>query len=139
MDKDEAHKQEPVRAWFTADEFVEMADRRIKEWAKQEQGEPVAWMHTMIDDVVVGHRPADLNVHPDRWMPLYKDPTPCQTCQALARTVMMDQTAHDTTPPAAKRPWTGLTDEEAQWIYDNGRTPSGMMEMVEAKLKEKNT
>jgi hypothetical protein len=35
MDKDEAHKQEPVRAWFTADEFVEMADRRMKEWAKQ--------------------------------------------------------------------------------------------------------
>ena len=63
--------------------------------------EPVAWMHTMIDDVVVGHRPADLNVHPDRWMPLYKDPTPCKTCEALARTVMMDQTAHDTTPPAA--------------------------------------
>jgi hypothetical protein len=35
--------------------------------------------------------------------------------------------------------WVGLTDEEAQWIYDNGRTPSGMMEMVEAKLKQKNT
>jgi hypothetical protein len=63
---------------------------------------PVAWMHTMLDDVVVGHRPADLNVHPDRWMPLYKDPTPCKTCEALARTVMMDQTAHDTTPPAAR-------------------------------------
>ena len=43
-----------------------------------------------------------------------------------------------TTPPAAQRPWIGLTDEEAQWIYDNGRTPSGMMEMVEAKLKERN-
>jgi hypothetical protein len=66
--------------------------------------EPVAWMHTMIEDVVVGHRPADLNVHPDRWMPLYKDPTPCQTCEALARTVMMDQTAHDTTPPAQPAP-----------------------------------
>jgi hypothetical protein len=39
----------------------------------------------------------------------------------------------------AQRTWVGLTDEEAQWIYDNGRTPSGMMEMVEAKLKEKNT
>jgi hypothetical protein len=61
-------------------------------------------MHTMIEDVVVGHRPADLNVHPDRWMPLYKDPTPCQTCEALARTVMMDQTAHDTTPPAPPAP-----------------------------------
>ena len=38
-----------------------------------------------------------------------------------------------------KRPWVGLTDAEAQLIYDMGRTPSGMMEMVEAKLKEKNT
>jgi hypothetical protein len=38
----------------------------------------------------------------------------------------------------AQKPWVGLTDEEAQWIYDNGRTPAGMMEMVEAKLKEKN-
>ena len=25
---------------------------------------------------------------------------PCQTCEALARTVMLDQTSHDTTPPA---------------------------------------
>ena len=39
-------------------------------------------------------------------------------------------------PP--QRPWVGLTDEEFQLIYDMGRTPTGMMEMVEAKLKEKN-
>ena len=38
-----------------------------------------------------------------------------------------------------KREWVGLTDEEFQWIYDHGRTPAGMMELVEAKLKEKNT
>jgi hypothetical protein len=44
-----------------------------------------------------------------------------------------------TTPPAASKPWVELTDEEAQWIYDNSRTPSNMMEMVEAKLKEKNS
>ena len=36
------------------------------------------------------------------------------------------------------RPWVGLTDEEFQLIYDMGRTPTGMMEMVEAKLKDKN-
>jgi hypothetical protein len=36
------------------------------------------------------------------------------------------------------RPWVGLTDEEAQWLYDNCRTPSNLIEMVEAKLKEKN-
>ena len=35
MNKDESLKQEPVRGWFTADEFVEMAERRTKEWAKQ--------------------------------------------------------------------------------------------------------
>ena len=49
------------------------------------------------------------------------------------------KTYHDGKPwPVAPKPWVNLTDEEAQWIYDNGRTPSGMMEMVEAKLKEKN-
>jgi hypothetical protein len=71
----------------------------IKAALAQPVQEPVAWMHTMIDDVVIGHQPADLTRHPERWKPLYKDPTPCQTCQALARTVMMDQTAHDTAPP----------------------------------------
>ena len=33
------------------------------------------------------------------FIPLYKDPKPCPTCEALARTVMLDQTSHDTTPP----------------------------------------
>ena len=37
------------------------------------------------------------------------------------------------------RPWVGLTDDEAQWLYDNCRTPSNLIDMVEAKLKEKNT
>jgi hypothetical protein len=51
---------------------------------------------------------------------------PCPTCEALARTVMMDQTAHDTiTPPAAKRQ--PLTDEQIEAVWkvamfeDNGR------------------
>jgi len=56
--------------------------------------EPAAWIHNFIDGVVIAHRPNDIDRHPDRWTALYKDPTPCQTCQALARTVMMDQTAH---------------------------------------------
>jgi len=42
-----------------------------------------------------------------------------------------------THPP--QRTWVGLTDEEAQWLYDNCRTPSNLIDMVEAKLKEKNT
>jgi methionyl-tRNA synthetase len=41
-----------------------------------------------------------------------------------------------THPP--QRTWVGLTDEEAQWLYDNCRTPSNLIDMVEAKLKEKN-
>ena len=70
--------------------------------------EPVAWLHTKIEGVAVPHRPADLDKHPDRWTALYKDPKPCPTCEALARTVMLDQTSHDTTPPQRKP----LTDEE---------------------------
>jgi hypothetical protein len=64
----------------------------------------------------------------------------CQTCEALARTVMMDQTAHDT-PPAAQRQWVGLTDEEMKeacyeaFSYD----PYVIARAIEAKLKEKNT
>jgi len=42
-----------------------------------------------------------------------------------------------TTP--LQRPWVGLTDAESQLIYDMGRTPTGMMKMVEAMLKDKNT
>jgi hypothetical protein len=60
-----------------------------------EKQEPVAWMHTKIEGVVVPHQPADLNKHPDRWESLYKTPPPCPTCEALARTVMMDQTGRD--------------------------------------------
>ena len=41
-----------------------------------------------------------------------------------------------TTPP--QRTWVELTDAEFQLIYDMGRTPAGMMEMVSTMLKEKN-
>ena len=64
----------------------------------------------------------------------------CQTCEALARTVMMDQTAHDT-QTAAQRTWVGLTDDEMKavcvqtWSYD----PYIIARAIEAKLKEKNT
>ena len=59
------------------------------------QQEPVAWLHTKIEGVAVPHRPADLDRHPDRWEALYKTPQPCSTCEALARTVMLDQTGRD--------------------------------------------
>ena len=81
----------------------------IKQALEQPEPEPVAWMHKHIDDTVIAHRPADLDRHPERWMALYAEPKSCQTCEALARTVMLDQTSHDTPP---KREWQGLTDEE---------------------------
>ena len=43
-----------------------------------------------------------------------KLPKPCGTCEALARTVMLDQTSHDTSPPQ-RQP---LTDEEIDKIVD---------------------
>jgi hypothetical protein len=82
----------------------------------QPEQEPVAWMHTMIDNVVIGHRPADLNRHPERWKPL-------------------------TAPPAAQRQWVGLTDEEWQDLSDRyGMILFGRFKNeIEDKLKEKNT
>jgi hypothetical protein len=40
--------------------------------------------------------------------------TPCPTCEALARTVMLDQTSHDTTPQHREP----LTDEAVMYIVD---------------------
>ena len=77
----------------------QIARDAVKEALAQPEQEPVAWLHTKIEGVAVPHRPADLDKHPDRWTPLYKEPKPCPTCEALARTVMLDQTSHDTTPP----------------------------------------
>ena len=84
----------------------------VREKQAQPEQEPVAWMHTKLDGVVVPHRPADLSRHPDRWEALYKTPPPCPTCEALARTVMLDQTYHDNISPQRKP----LTDEEIRAI-----------------------
>ena len=104
------------------------------------QQEPVAWMHTKIDDLFITHRPADIRRHPDRWMALYKDPTPCPTCEALARTVMLDQTYHENISP--QRTWVGLTDEERNQVaWSCGAMSADWLEFadaIEAKLREKN-
>jgi hypothetical protein len=71
---------------------------------------------------------------------------PCPTCEALARTVMLDQTSHDTTPPQRKP----LTDEEIEKCYETtGHYQTlrpqdrfavfALARALEAKLKEKNT
>jgi hypothetical protein len=96
--------------------------------------EPVAWIHNFIEGgISIGKRPADLNRHPDRWTALYKDPKPCPTCEALARTVMLDQTAHDTPP---QRTWVGLTAQEAADCWSTSATKT--WQAIEQALKEKN-
>ena len=96
--------------------------------------EPVAWIHNFIDGGFTKSRPNDLDRYPDRWTALYKDPTPCKTCEALARTVMMDQTSHDT-----KREWVGLTEQEQSDIaWEKDKSRIWIVTATEAKLKEKN-
>ena len=107
--------------------------------------EPVAWIHNFIDGgISIGKRPADLERHPDRWTALYKDPKPCPTCEALCRTVMLDQTSHDVTLP--QRTWVGLTDEEVElyWDWEDFQTGAGrstildMVRDIESRIKDKN-
>ena len=61
----------------------------------------------------------------------------CQTCEALARAVMMDQTSHDT-----RKEWNGLTDEDMfdLWIRSPAETEDrfGFARAIEQALKEKN-
>ena len=62
--------------------------------------------------------------------------TTCPTCEALARTVMLDQTSHDTPP---QRQWVDLTDEEISDIAINN--PPSVHEFaraIETKLRSKN-
>lgn len=137
--------------------------------------EPVAW-RTFDGEGGYDYRTYDTNEdYADEWEkrnpnhkgwvePLYKDPKPCPTCEALARTVMLDQTSHDTRPQPQrteqepvidksaairiatalgwepKREWVGLTDEEIEIIYAecNVWDKFEYERMLEAKLKEKN-
>jgi hypothetical protein len=115
------------------DDAIGIARRTLRARFAQPEPEPVAWLHRFIEHgISIGKKPVDLDKYPDRWMPVYKDPTPCQTCEALARTVMMDQTSHDT----PQREWQGLTNEEIHSIpMLNKRHYARAME---AKLKAKN-
>jgi hypothetical protein len=133
---------------------------------------PVAWVETL--ENAQPHCVTDLKycsvMQHERgehlkYIPLYKDPTPCQTCESLARTVMMDQTSHDTPPQHRKPPtqdlsapltvngvpmypqreWQGLTRDEISEIWSVIEREDDVMHEVqrfaraiEAKLKAKN-
>lgn len=80
---------------------------------------------------------------------LYTSPQPCPTCEALARTVMLDQTSHD----AQRKPLT-ITEESAwdlaRYVYARSNpheSPQILLSAMEIKqiieaaygIKEKNT
>ena len=127
------------RARELAEHFIKTATPQ----PKQEQGEPVAWMKEqwspdcgtyfeIYRDDEMGWR--DLT----DWTPIYTAPPaaqPCPTCEALARAVMMDQTAHDT-----QRTWVGLTElEMAEFVktMERGNFLVAIYD-IEKKLKDKN-
>ncbi len=123
--------------------------KAMRDRLAQPEPEPVAWWDGK-ESVVFAHDTIDTPNWTDYWTkPLYADPTPCKTCEALARTVMMDQTSYDTTPP---KQWVGLTDEDVhnafnftefvkQLNFDRDRQEwcENFAAYIEAKLKEKNT
>ena len=92
MTKEEALKL--AKKWFEHNTYSDEADEvyeAIEQALAQPEQEPVAYWnfnngfsHCMIDRLneAAKKNPA----------PLYTTPPPCPTCEALARTVMMDQT-----------------------------------------------
>jgi hypothetical protein len=109
----------------------------------QPEQEPVAYMsHSkesfMSADDVGNSVPNWTDYYPT---PLYAMPKPCPTCEALARTVMLDQTSHDTTPPQLT--WVDLPDEEIKmlWIQYRAALPRYLCfaKALLARAKEKNT
>jgi len=140
----EVKKKEALAAKYERDtgkkltRIVPMAEPALRQALEIEQ-EPVAWMHNVIEGNVITHIPADIGRHPERWTALYKDPTPCKTCDSLAMAVMNDQTYHEKVIP--KREWVELTDQEIHEIdgYEEDRKMYKFARAIEAKLKEKNT
>ena len=76
------------KVWFVDGQIIE---QEIPESDIYKQ-EPVAWIS---ENAGLYHFKPDKSLNP---LPLYLAPPPCPTCEALARTVMLDQTSHDTTP-----------------------------------------
>ena len=105
---------------------IDTFTERVQKSEKNEH-EPMAWIHNFIDGGFTKSRPTDLDRHPDRWTPLYKDPTPCKTCES----------SHDT-----RKEWVGLTENDLSRIYNSANWDHDIdwsyERAIEAKLKEKN-
>ena len=125
--------------------LIEIPTRKVE--TPQPAQEPVAW-RTFDGEGGYEYRTYDMNEsYADEWNkrnpkhrgwvePLYTAPLPCPTCEALARTVMLDQTSHDI-PPARK--WVNLTVDELIDLEHKHLRHEALVQAIEAKLKEKNT
>ena len=106
---------------------------------EQTEQEPVAWITPDGEGFRIRFSPPTNDV-PLGWDALYKDPKPCPTCEALARTVMLDQASHDTHSP--QRTWVGLDDSERfrLWLKTKSEDVDryAFAQAIEAKLKELN-
>jgi hypothetical protein len=80
---------EMKKVWFVDGQIIE---QEIPESDIYKQ-EPVAWIS---ENAGLYHGKPDESLNP---LPLYLTPPPCPTCEALARTVMLDQTSHDKFKP----------------------------------------
>jgi hypothetical protein len=128
------------------DEAIAVLEQAIAEAEKivpsdypnSHQQEPVAWWDGK-ESVVFAHDTIYTPNWTDYWTkPLYADPNPCETCEALAMSVMADHVYHEQV--CQQREWVGLTDEERGMVV-NANFGIGVWEMaraIEDKLKEKN-
>ena len=73
--------------------YAENGIKAIDEALAQPEQEPVAWISTGPARMIYWE--SDKPAFGDDWVPLYTTPPPCPTCEALARTVMLDQTGRD--------------------------------------------
>lgn len=102
-------------------EVIDPDSRTISVYEQPAQDEPVAWMY------------------PDDYERMKTSETFCTVFSVECGSPTQGKTTIALYDRPQAREWVGLTDEEFQWIYDHGRTPAGMMELVEANLREKNT
>ena len=97
--------------WRAYKKTINEAITAIKKALAQPYQEPVAWMCQSAGYIALAHNKPDQSLNP---LPIYLAPPPCPTCEALARTVMLDQTSHD----AQRKP---LTDEQIHIRYKTMR------------------
>ena len=69
----EAHV-DAIHEWA---ERAKVAERKLAQQA--EPLEPVAWMHNILEDNIIRHRPADLKRSPQNWTPLCNCAQPRQS------------------------------------------------------------